>query len=128
MKALQAVKSNLPKIVANTCQLYFNSQFQKAEWNGVGWGARKNQANTHHLLVASGNLRLAVNNSLKHADFNRVTFAVDLPYAAVHNYGLRAGRGKGFIMPQRKFMGYSDQLRDVLKAKILKQLKSIFPK
>lgn len=28
----------------------------------------------------------------------------DVPYAPVHNEGLQAGRGKGFKMPQRKFM------------------------
>jgi phage gpG-like protein len=27
------------------------------------------------------------------------------PYGAVHNEGLKAGRGKGFIMPRRQFIG-----------------------
>jgi phage gpG-like protein len=26
-------------------------------------------------------------------------------YAEVHNAGLRAGRGKGFVMPKRRFIG-----------------------
>lgn len=31
-------------------------------------------------------------------------------YAAVHNFGLRSGRGKGFKMPKRQFIGKSKQL------------------
>lgn len=33
-----------------------------------------------------------------------------VPYAAVHNDGLRAGRGKGFQMPRRQFIGESQEL------------------
>lgn len=40
----------------------------------------------------------------------RVTFATDKPYAKVHNEGGRAGRGKGFRMPKRQFMGRSRAL------------------
>jgi phage gpG-like protein len=35
----------------------------------------------------------------------RVTVGTEVPYAAIHNEGLRAGRGKGFKMPKRQFMG-----------------------
>jgi len=34
----------------------------------------------------------------------------EVPYAAVHNEGLRAGRGKGFTMPKRQFIGKSAEL------------------
>jgi len=34
----------------------------------------------------------------------------EVPYAAVHNEGLRAGRGKGFTMPKRQFIGESQEL------------------
>lgn len=40
----------------------------------------------------------------------RVTFATDKPYAKVHNEGGRAGRGSGFRMPKRQFMGRSRTL------------------
>ena len=35
-----------------------------------------------------------------------------VPYAAVHNEGLRAGRGSGFTMPKRQFIGESKELTD----------------
>lgn len=34
----------------------------------------------------------------------------DKVYSAVHNEGLQAGRGSGFIMPQRQFIGESEEL------------------
>jgi phage gpG-like protein len=34
----------------------------------------------------------------------------DTVYAGCHNEGLRAGRGKGFVMPKRQFMGESEEL------------------
>lgn len=33
-------------------------------------------------------------------------------YARVHNEGLRAGRGNGFKMPKRQFIGYSKSMND----------------
>ena len=41
-------------------------------------------------------------------------------YASVHNFGLRSGRGKGFTMPKRKFMGESK----VLNKKIVRLIKA----
>ncbi|MEG1644176.1 MAG: phage virion morphogenesis protein [Bacteroidales bacterium] len=35
-----------------------------------------------------------------------------LPYAAVHNEGGKSGRGKGFTMPKRQFIGESAELND----------------
>lgn len=37
-----------------------------------------------------------------------------VPYAAVHNSGLRSGKGKGFKMPKRQFIGYSKTLEKQL--------------
>lgn len=41
-------------------------------------------------------------------------------YASVHNFGLRSGRGKGFTMPKRQFMGESK----VLNKKIVRLIKA----
>lgn len=40
------------------------------------------------------------------------------PYSAVHNEGLRAGRGGGFIMPRRQFMGDHRRLREALSKEV----------
>ena len=46
-------------------------------------------------------------------------------YASVHNYGLRAGRGKGFKMPKRQFMGESKTLNRKIVRLIKKRIKKI---
>ena len=46
------------------------------------------------------------------------TVIADAPYSAVHNEGLRAGRGKGFAMPRRQFMGDHRKLQEALAKKI----------
>jgi len=49
----------------------------------------------------------------------------DKGYAEVHNKGLRAGRGKGFIMPKRQFIGESVLLKRKWTTKINQLLKSL---
>ena len=41
---------------------------------------------------------------------NHVDFVFTMPYAEVHNEGLQAGRGAGFTMPKRQFIGQSKDL------------------
>jgi phage gpG-like protein len=48
------------------------------------------------------------------------------PYGRVHNEGLKAGRGAGFTMPKRQFMGDHPQLRQAIADELSKKLKQIF--
>jgi hypothetical protein len=50
------------------------------------------------------------------------------PYGAVHNEGLRSGRGKGFTMPRRQFMGDHPDLRQGIAGELAKELKRITEK
>lgn len=56
----------------------------------------------------------------------RVIFYTDKPYAQVHNEGGKAGRGIGFKMKKRQFMGPSQALDMNIKKKLDKQMDSIF--
>jgi phage gpG-like protein len=47
------------------------------------------------------------------------------PYGRVHNEGLKAGRGKGFTMPKRQFMGEHPELNKIIIEKLEEKLKSI---
>ena len=69
----------------------------------------------------TGRLKKSVNNSLRITSKSKLVWSVYLPYAAVHNSGLRSGRGKGFLMPKRTFMqgGY------ILKKMLLKKYSQI---
>jgi len=64
----------------------------------------KPSARTRHILVKSGALRRAVNNSIRSATFNRVELIVGVPYAEYHNEGTKS-------IPKRQFMGDSVILR-----------------
>lgn len=46
-------------------------------------------------------------------------------YARVHNEGLRAGRGKGFQMPKRQFMGEHPELNRMIIEELERKLKQI---
>ena len=46
-------------------------------------------------------------------------------YARVHNEGLRAGRGAGFIMPKRQFMGIHPELNDTIIKELERKLKQM---
>lgn len=50
----------------------------------------------------------------------------DSVYADVHNEGLHAGRGRGFTMPKRQFIGQSEALVNDIKEKITESFHNLF--
>ena len=56
----------------------------------------------------------------------RIIFSTNKAYAKVHNEGGRAGRGRGFIMPRRKFMGRSTALERKIEKKIDNYMNELF--
>jgi phage gpG-like protein len=55
----------------------------------------------------------------------KVIIKTDKPYAQVHNEGGRAGRGKGFKMPKRQYIGKSAELTNKINTKVGKRLNAI---
>jgi phage gpG-like protein len=47
------------------------------------------------------------------------------PYGRVHNEGLRAGRGTGFIMPRRQFIGSAPELNKAIIEALSRKLNNI---
>jgi phage gpG-like protein len=60
------------------------------------------------------------------ANSARVIFETDKAYAQVHNEGGRAGRGAGFIMVKRQFMGPSEELDKKIHQKLDKEMTKFF--
>lgn len=89
------------------------------------WAPRKKSdknPSRRALLVKTGTLK---GHALKgRSRKGAVEFVFPLAYERVHNEGLKAGRGKGFDMPKRQFVGESK----VLTARITKKAKEIFDK
>lgn len=55
-----------------------------------------------------------------------VEFTSALPYSAVHNEGLKAGRPPGFTMPQRQMIGPSKALNQRIESKFKRMIDEIF--
>ena len=145
---MDRIKTTLPRVLANETKNYFVGEFNKQQWDGKRWcepkrkqkttGSSRNQSAT---LVQSGTLRRAVINSLQQATFKLIHFEVkdvdaydssgnyavkDVAYAKVHNEGLRAGRGLGFQMPKRQFMGQTKKLGEIQRRVIDKTIDKIW--
>jgi len=92
------------------------------------WTARKNKDKNpkrRSLLVKTSALKRAATRGSANQSLGRVRFKFPATYMKVHNEGLRAGRGKGFKMRQRQFVGKSWKLQQAVqrKANILIQRK-----
>lgn len=57
---------------------------------------------------------------------NRIIFSSDKDYAQVHNEGGKAGRGSGFTMKKRQFLGNSKKLNDNIIDKITREMDKAF--
>ena len=90
----------------------FDKNFQRKAFFDEKWQARKNYKAKGSLMVVSARLRRGIKATVIN---NSVEFTSDTPYAAVHNEGLRAGRGKGFTMPKRQFIGDSPKVQEICK-------------
>ena len=134
-------------IVGNVAVSWFKKNFQNQSWGRVRWkevqrrtpGTKAYKYNAKHhparttrriLTGDTGDLgrsieiREAKNGSVT-IWTNPSTFGSKEPYGRVHNEGLRAGRGKGFTMPRRQFMGEDPELDELIIKKLEEKLSQI---
>ena len=136
-----------PTIAGKTAVSWFKKNFQNEAWGRVKWTevqrrtpgtATYKSASKHHparttrkiLTGDTGDLGRSI--EIKSVSNGQVViwtapsaFGSREPYGRVHNEGLRAGRGKGFIMPKRQFMGESEELNALIISEIERKLKEI---
>lgn len=137
-----------PTIAGKTAVSYFKKNFQNEAWGRVKWQEVKRQtpgtaayksASRHHparttreiLTGDTGDLGRSI--EVKAVSKGQVVIWTapsafvhsKEPYGRVHNEGLRAGRGKGFIMPKRQFMGESEELNALIISEIERKIKEI---
>ncbi len=123
---LAAELPNIERRIANDIIAVEAEQFHAKNFKDEGftdvslakWPVRKKTDKNpakRALLVQKGTLK---GHALKgRAHGNQVDFVFPLEYEKVHNEGLRAGRGKGFDMPKRQFVGQSAYLDKKIKEK-----------
>jgi len=131
INALNALKDELPTILANDMVNFFKKSFRKQGWDDGGtqpWSPRKKQDSGRAILVKTGDL--SQSPEVESANWKRIRIKSDLPYSAIHNEGKQGlAWGKhSFKMPKRKFMGNSRTLTNQLKEKMEKKMNIVFRK
>lgn len=130
-KAKQAMKETIV-IIANNAKNHYVSSFKKGGFTDSSfeaWKPRKSKKDNEGraILVKSGDLRRSI---IDRVNLNqlKVVFESDLPYSAIHNYGLN-GKAWGkypFKMPKRQFIGKSEQVDKMAIKTIEKKIDSLF--
>lgn len=133
-KLLEGLKPDMHQVAelaAATGISYFKGSFRRKGFDGMAWPkAKADEAKKRRrgsLMVQSA----ALMNSVRAAQVGSesVVWASGndkVPYAQVHNEGGHAGRGAGFDMPQRQFMGEADELERQLTRRIETYMRGIF--
>jgi len=130
IRNLKDAKRNIPVLVSNNSKNFFLQSFRNQGFTDNSlekWQKRDNSSRRNSgraILVDTGALRRSI--KVTQSSFNKIVITSNLPYAAVHNYGLKAGRGRGFKMPKRKFMGNSKKLNQQNISIIKSELNKIF--
>ena len=92
-------------------------------------GGRRVDDSTRGILIGkgTGTLRRSLRR-LKTSRYSGIIYVTGNAnkYAKVHNDGLRAGRGRGFIMPKRQFVGDSYNMFQKIDRKVRQRLDRIF--
>lgn len=137
LKQIEAFKPQLEKMVDGALTLaknHFTNSFReqgftdesKQAWQPRKRADRGRSKGNRAILVKSVRLRRSLRTRRISSLAGKIL--TDVPYARVHNDGLRSGRGKGFIMPKRQFIGYSGKLNRQIIAFLDKNIKKQFNK
>lgn len=130
------VNRTLPIDIGVLAKAHFQENFEKGGFvdNGLKkWkpakrlslGRKEARFNSKTLLSGDDHLF----NSIAYVPgFAQVKIVNPVEYAKVHNEGLKAGRGKGFIMPKRTFIGKSHELDVKVEDKIDSEVSKIIHK
>jgi phage gpG-like protein len=132
VKDMQMAEKTIADMV-DTMGIYAINHYKKSFIDGgftdvsfKAWKQRKRSRDNEGraILVKTGNLK----RSLTYRKIGRYSIRIEsnVPYAKVHNEGLRSGRGRGFTMPERKFVGYSERLSRKIELKLRSNIEKIF--
>lgn len=133
LKAWRVEKSKLPRLIAEEAVNEFRLNFRRQGFKDATvkkWKKRKSKKDTGRgILVGKGSGK-KLSRSIRQLQVSKrqIIIGSTVHYAGVHNYGLRAGRGRGFKMPQRKFVGNSKSLDKKIRKLIIKRIDRAFEK
>ncbi|MEG1886269.1 MAG: phage virion morphogenesis protein [Alistipes sp.] len=133
-----------PMVAGKAAKQVFKHNFQTESFDGKKWkqvqrrdgeSAAYKYASKHHpartarKILTGDTADLGRSIEIKEIGDGKATiwtspqaFGSKEPYGAVHNEGLKAGRGVGFTMPKRQFIGDSPELKDKVVAELERQM------
>lgn len=136
-----------PDLAGNVAVSYYKQTFQNEAWGREKWqevkrriagtvanraAEKKHSADARHKILTEGG-DLGRSPAIKESGNGKVELWTDPaafidskePYGRVHNEGLKAGRGAGFTMPKRQFMGMNEELARLIIDKLQIKLKEL---
>ncbi len=120
-------KKLLMKSLANSAEGFTRRRLQEEKTDPKGkawqeWSATTKQmrSGNQSLLQLEGDLLDSLHSDISGNDL--WVGSENLPYAAIHNFGGQAGRGKKIKIPQRQWLGVSKDNEDELAAIVDKVL------
>lgn len=135
--AMQEALERVPNMIGVEAVKHFKENFQvegfvdggEQKWTEVKRRTNpktKGAARTRKILTGK---TADLGRSIKYSrSGSNIHVYSDNKYADVHNEGLNAGRGKGFIMPKRQFIGDSKELNQKIELIITTELDKIIKK
>lgn len=143
MRNFEKLKRDEPLIMGQMAANFFFSSFQKQGWDGEKWMPREadmprliaegksrffqkvnGKTVGRQILVKTGTLRKAVENSLELATFDKIQFSVKAVTPKGFNYGYPLNYGNDKL-PPRKFIGYSEKLMKILREKLARDMQKL---
>ena len=141
----ERIKEDALKIIGNTAVRMFKENFQEEGFFGQRWREVKRRQPQRSrrgsgrapvdaqrkILTGTGDLGRSIEVAETGEGRVKVWTNPDImtgskePYGKVHNEGLPAGRGAGFVMPKREFMGDHPKLQEAVKEALEKELGSL---
>lgn len=136
-----------PDLAGNVAVSYYKQNFQNEAWGKEPWkevqriiggtvanraALSKHPARASRKILTGDTGDLGRSIAVKEAGAGKVelwtdpeSFSSKEPYGRVHNEGLKAGRGAGFTMPKRQFMGMNEELAQLIINKLQSKLREI---
>lgn len=89
----------------------FDKNFERKGFFGNKWDKVKKDPNIGSLMLRTSALRNSIQSSRQGF---KLVWRSDVPYASVHNEGGQAGRNLSATIPQRQFIGTSDETEAII--------------
>lgn len=131
-KRFEAESRKILILAGNLAVTHFEDSFQNEGFTDKTlkpWQPRKVVDAGRGILIGKGGGE-KLSNSIARTILTNKSITIGIKgnpnkYASVHNFGLKAGRGKGFQMPKRQFMGESAILSKKIIRLINQRIKKI---